>query len=203
MNTLLLVCHPAKDSLNHAVAATVRDTLAAGGHEVRYHDLYAEGFDPVLSIDELRRRFSFDEIVQEHCNDARWADLFVFVHPDWWGFAPAVLKGWLDRVFRPGIAYDYVGEEMGEKRHVGLLCRAAALVFCTTNASQRETFPVGAATVWQDSVFPFCGIRRYHVEVFSDVRNARIKTRRRWLGRAAALATEFADSSGISGGDLD
>lgn len=203
MNTLLVVCHPAKDSLNHAVAATVRDTLAKRGHEVRYHDLYAEGFDPVLNMDELRRRFSFDETVQQHCNDVRWAKLFVFAHPNWWGFAPAVLKGWLDRVFRPGIAYEYVGEEMGRKRHVGLLAEAAALVFCTTDSPARQPVTAGPAAVWRDSVFPFCGIRRFRVEVFADVRNARLKARRRWLERAAALTAEFSDNSGIGGRVLD
>ena len=189
MNTLLLVCHPAKDSLNHAIAASVEHALSGHGHEVRVHDLYDEGFDPILSPEELRRRFSFDEITQRHTNDLRWAGLLVFVYPDWWGFGPAMLKGWIDRVFRPGVAYDYVGEEFETKRHVGLLSEKAALVLCTTNASE------AAGRLWGDSIFPFCGITRFHVEVFQDVRRARLRTRRQWLERAARLAGDWAEGN--------
>lgn len=193
MNALIVLCHPERKSLNGAIAARVRDALVENGVPTHVRDLYAEGFDPVLSPEELRRRFSLDERVQDYTNEVRWADLFIFVHPDWWGFAPAMLKGWLDRVFRPSVAYDYVGEEIGKKHHVGLLAGKRGLVLCTSDAesppASGEAHP--AAATWANAVFPFCGITRFHVEIFYDTRNARIRTRRQWLERACRVALEL------------
>lgn len=183
-SVLILLCHPAKDSFNRRIAATAFDAAQAGGAEVHLRDLYAEKFDPVLTDDELNRRYSFDESVQGQTKDLRAADVLVFVHPDWWGGPPAVLKGWIERVLRPGVAYDYVGEEFEGKRHVGLLGDKSAAVFCTSDSS--NTMPI-----WSDSIFPFCGITRFHVEVFPDIRNSRLRQRRKWISRVEEVVHGF------------
>lgn len=104
MKALVVYCHPLADSFNAAVRDRVLAGLAAGGHETRVIDLYAEGFDPVLSA-EGRRDYHTAALneapVAAHLAALRWCEALVFVYPTWWYGPPAMLKGWLDRVWVP------------------------------------------------------------------------------------------------------
>lgn len=111
MRALVLFAHPCPESFSSALHRGVVDTLARRGWEVDDCDLYAEGFCPVLSTDERR---GYHDIatncapVQSHVDRLRAADALVLVHPVWnFGF-PAILKGYLDRVFLPGVSFDLV-----------------------------------------------------------------------------------------------
>ena len=108
MRTLVVYCHPDPASFCAALRDTVVRAQAAAGHEVRVLDLYAIGFDPVMSLEE--RRGYHDEAVnvapvETHVEHIRWAESLIFVYPTWWYGLPAMLKGWLDRVFVPGVAF--------------------------------------------------------------------------------------------------
>jgi putative NADPH-quinone reductase len=108
MRVLVVHAHPVADSYNAALHRTVVETLIAGGHAVDDLDLYASGFDPVLGADEWRgyRDLSVNRLtVGEHVSRLEAADAMVLVYPVWnFGF-PAILKGWFDRVFLPGVAF--------------------------------------------------------------------------------------------------
>ena len=67
--------------------------------------------EAVLGRDEYFRRFSFDPLVQKYTEEIEAAERIVVIHPDWWGHLPAMAKGWVDRVLRPGVAYEYSGNE--------------------------------------------------------------------------------------------
>jgi putative NADPH-quinone reductase len=105
---LVIFAHPCPDSFSAALKQVVTDRLAARGWEVDLCDLYAEGFDPVLS--EAERRGYHDTgsntaPVQAHVDRLRAAQVLVLVHPVWnFGF-PAILKGYVDRVFLPGVSF--------------------------------------------------------------------------------------------------
>jgi putative NADPH-quinone reductase len=104
MRCLVVHCHPCPESFTAAVRDTVLAALAAGGHEVRLRDLHAEGFDPVMSAEERRRYHDAginETPVAGHLADLRWCEALVFVYPTWWYGQPAMLKGWLDRVWIP------------------------------------------------------------------------------------------------------
>ncbi|APF38403.1 Putative NADPH-quinone reductase (modulator of drug activity B) [Chelatococcus sambhunathii] len=104
MRILLVYCHPCADSFTAAVRDTALSALSGRGHDVHLLDLYAEGFDPVMSADERRGYHTpgtNEEPVAGHLALLRWAEGLVFVHPTWWYGPPAMLKGWLDRVFVP------------------------------------------------------------------------------------------------------
>lgn len=108
LRALVVYCHPSGDSFAAAVRDRVLDRLAAAGAEVRLTDLYAEGFDPVLSAAEWQGYASAPAnraAVDRHCADLLWCDTLIFVYPTWWYGLPAMLKGWLDRVLLPGIAF--------------------------------------------------------------------------------------------------
>ena len=184
MQVLVILCHPEPGSFNHAVTASVTDALAAAGHEVLFHDLYREGFDPVLSPAELHRGVSFDEHVQQHAAELEASGGFVLIHPDWWGQPPALLKGWVDRVLRPGVAYELEGEEFAERQPRPLLVGKRALVFATRDAAEPSDL---LARIWQEGVFAFCGIRSAACHVLNDLRHSSAMQRREWLKRVAGI----------------
>ncbi len=108
MRVLVVYTHPSPSSYTASVLARVLAGLDAAGHEVDVLDLYAIGFDPVLSAEERFR--SGDDpltspLVQSHIALVRSASAMVFVHPTWWSGTPAMLKGWIDRVFVADVAY--------------------------------------------------------------------------------------------------
>lgn len=110
MRCLLVVAHPLDHSLCASLARVVKNRLEALGHEVVVENLYARAFDPRLSPAE-RESYYGAPYVQTGVTDevARLlaAEALVLVFPTWWGGFPAILKGWFDRVWGPGIAYDH------------------------------------------------------------------------------------------------
>ena len=179
-------------SLSHAVAAAVGSALGESGVRVVHSDLYAEGFQPLLTESELKRRISFDPLVQRAVSELRAADLLVCAHPDWWGQPPAMLKGWLDRLFRPGVAYDYRGPEFAGKQHVPLLVGRGALICCTTDQSYAEK--EGAALVidplWRN-ICAFCGIAPVRVHILYEARATHRRRQQQWFQEAADMAHEL------------
>ena len=184
---LIIFCHPGEDSYNHAIARAVTGALESAGIPYRFHDLYAEEFQPVLTRDEIQRRFTFDSTVQSFFGETKQARGFCFIHPDWWGQPPAMLKGWLDRVFRPGAAYDFEGPAFMEKRQVPLLSGRRGLVFSTTDV-QRPTEGYPLERLWEEQIFAFCGVEPAEIHIFYDIRNSSYRERRRWLSKAGETA---------------
>ncbi|MQW87363.1 NAD(P)H-dependent oxidoreductase [Sinorhizobium saheli] len=110
MRILLVLAHPLEDSFAASVAGLARETLEASGHTVDLLDLYREGFDPRLTIAE--RGSYFDEnydaaAVSGWIARLEAADGLMLVFPQWWFNFPAILKGFFDRVFAPGTAFDH------------------------------------------------------------------------------------------------
>jgi NAD(P)H dehydrogenase (quinone) len=108
MAVSIMLAHPQKGSFNHAIAAEARRQLTETGYAVRYHDLYAEAFNPILNADEIPGTSEPSAEVLRHCEEISQAEGIVIVHPNWWGQPPAILKGWIDRVLRPGVAYQFL-----------------------------------------------------------------------------------------------
>ena len=107
MKIFVLIGHQRVGSFCHAIAATAIEELKAAGHEVIYHDLYAEKFDPILYEEEIPRDAELPPVIKQHCEEVAAADGYIVVHPNWWAMPPAILKGWLDRVFRQGVDYQF------------------------------------------------------------------------------------------------
>ena len=108
MRALVIYCHPKEGSYNSAVRDTVMGRLHRAGVETRLRDLYAEGFQPVLTRDEwVGYENSPDNRapVESHVRDVLWCDTLIFIYPTWWYGLPAMLKGWRDRVLIPDVAF--------------------------------------------------------------------------------------------------
>jgi putative NADPH-quinone reductase len=109
VRVLVIQAHPVADSFNAALLGAAVGALQTGGHEVRSHQLYAEGFTAAMTSEERHAYHGeqpiLDPLVARHADDVRWAEALVFVYPTWWAGLPAVLKGWLERVLVPGVAF--------------------------------------------------------------------------------------------------
>ncbi|MGI9450610.1 MAG: NAD(P)H-dependent oxidoreductase [Geminicoccaceae bacterium] len=109
MRILVVYAHPVETSFSAAVHQKVIEKLRERGHEVRDLDLYAEGFDPVLSRAE-RVAYEIDgdhrKAIEAHVERIKWAEGLVFVYPTWWYGLPAIMKGWLERIWLPGITFE-------------------------------------------------------------------------------------------------
>jgi putative NADPH-quinone reductase len=108
MRVLVVHSHPDPESFSAALRAETLAGLAEAGHETRLIDLYAEDFDPVLRREAWR---AYEDPLtnrgglEAHVAHLRWAEAIVFVYPTWWYGLPAMLKGWLDRVWLPEVAF--------------------------------------------------------------------------------------------------
>lgn len=109
MHVVVALAHPNSDSFCHALAERACDGLRAAGHEVHLLDLYALGFRAAMSAEDHAAYHSdhpaIDPMVAEHGALVREAQALVFVYPTWWSSTPAMLKGWLERVMVPGVAF--------------------------------------------------------------------------------------------------
>jgi len=192
----VILGHPDPNSLNHALARACVDTLRDMGHAVRFHDLQAEGFDPVLPAAETARDVALPPLVARHCAEIAEADGLIIIHPNWWGQPPAVLKGWVDRVLRPGVAYGFLPGDGGEGVPVGLLKPMTALVLNTSNTpAVRELAVFGdpLERLWADCILSFCGVKKIVRRMFGVVCTSTEEQRKAWLAEAAALVRrEFA-----------
>lgn len=146
MRALVVYCHPKEGSFNAAIRDLVLAKLRAAGAEVRLRDLYAEVFQPVLTGPEWTGYLDCPANrvpVQDHCADVEWCDTLIFVYPTWWYGLPAMLKGWLDRVLLPDVAFKMPARE-GETIKPGLQHIGRLGVFTTCGASWWLTTLVGA-----------------------------------------------------------
>ena len=198
MQASVILAHPDPTSFNHAIAETVVSTLSNAAVEVNFHDLYRERFEPLLPSEEIPRDVVLPESIETHCREIRAADLITIIHPNWWGQPPAILKGWVDRVIRPGVAYEFLEGDSGEGIPAGLLRAKQALVFNTSNTEavrEQELFGDPVETIWKNCIFGLCGVSQLHRRTFSIVVTSGEETRRGWLTEVAQLVE---DSIGLA-----
>jgi len=186
MQISVILAHPDKQSFNYAIAQTAIVELTQNGHQVIFHDLYAEEFDPILPTEEISKGAHLPQEVELHCQEISHADGIIIIHPNWWGQPPAILKGWIDRIIRPGVAYQFLEGDQGEGIPVGLLKAKTALVFNTANTrAEREAKVFGdpLETLWKNCIFGLCGIETVYRETFSVVVTSMPEQRQEWLER--------------------
>ncbi len=189
MHYLIVYSHPNPASFNHAIRETVLKSLKQKDRAVRIRDLYALHFDPVLQGTELeglqQGRVARDtEIEQEH---VRWADVFVFIYPIWWAGMPAILRGYIDRVFSKGFAYDY-----GADGIKGLLGGKKVQIINTMGAplAAYETAGIfkSIEQLTDQEMFRFCGMEVIGHQYFGSVPTVTQGERAKMLEEVARMA---------------
>ncbi len=185
MRVLVLYAHPVETSYGAALHAAVLEGLAAAGHSVDDCDLYAEGFEPVLSRDE---RLAYHTVpdnqagVADYVRRLTTADAVVLVHPVWNFGYPAILKGFVDRVFLPGVSFKLEAGRVRPALHnIGTLMAVA-----TYGADPLRAFLAGdpprklATRVLRATIRPGARVRylaHYDMNRSTDVSRARFLAR--------------------------
>lgn len=150
MKCLVVIAHPLADSLCRSLATQAIASLEAGGHEVVIEDLYANDFVATLTVAERASYYAGvyqGAAVQGEIARLLAADAIVLCFPTWWFGFPAILKGWFDRVWAPGIAYDHASDLGPIKPRLHNLKKMLAI---TT---------LGAAG-WIDRLIMWCPVKR-------------------------------------------
>lgn len=184
MKISVILAHPDPASFNHAIAQAAIASLETLGHEVVFHDLYQERFDAILPAEEIPKGAELPPEIAGHCQEASEADGFVIIHPNWWGMPPAILTGWVDRVMRPGIAYEFLEDDKGEGVPNGLLKAGRAIVFNTSNTEtvrEQTVFLDPLETIWKNCIFDLCGVHRFQRRMFNVIVTSTRAQRENWL----------------------
>ncbi|MGH2667405.1 NAD(P)H-dependent oxidoreductase [Flavobacterium sp.] len=160
MKHLIVYAHPVESSLNGHFRKTVHDILLQKGSEVIVRDLNQIGFNPVLSIEDMagqRQGMVSPDVLKEQ-QYITWSDNVTFIYPIWWTGMPAIMKGYIDRVFSYGFAYRY---DQGVQK--GLLGEKSAYIINTHGKSKAEYEAIGmdkALSLTSDNgIFQYCGFQ--------------------------------------------
>lgn len=158
MKHLIIYAHPNEGSLNNHFKNIIVQKLQQDDHEVEVRDLYQLNFNPILSLDDMagQRKESVAADVQEEQRFITWAECITFIYPIWWTGLPAIMKGYIDRVFSYGFAYRY---DQGIQK--GLLTGKQAFIINTHGKSQAEYSAMGmdkALSLTSDKgIYTYCG----------------------------------------------
>ncbi|MBW1698065.1 MAG: NAD(P)H-dependent oxidoreductase [Deltaproteobacteria bacterium] len=194
MKISIILAHPNKESFNHAIAIVVVEELEKNGHTVSFHDLYEENFDPLLPSEEIPIDVSLPPEIEKHCKEISEAEGIIIVHRNWWGQPPAILKGWVDRIFRPGVAYEFSEGDKGEGVPNGLLQAKTAIVFNTSNTeSERESKVFGdpLETIWKNCIFNLCGVTNVYRKMFNIIVTSSEEQRKTWLQEVRSVIKKY------------
>lgn len=167
MKILYVVAHPQSQSLNQRLFDEAVDFLTQQGHEVKTSNLYQMGFNPVASFSDFgdapepldtqyfmaqvqaRQHGTLAADIVEEQAKVSWSEHIIFQFPLWWFGAPAMLKGWFDRVFSKGFAYD-----SGKVFEHGLLVGKTASLTTTTQSSEDTFSKTGIHLPIDDVLYP-------------------------------------------------
>ena len=190
MKVLVILGHPNPgESFNRAIAETAGRVLRELGHEPVLRDLYAEGFDPVMPMGEEKLPIEeLPESIRREIDAVRGAGGFVIVHPNWWGTPPAILKGWLDRVFRAGFAYSF-----SENGVISNFTDKRAQIFATSNTPrdvELEVYHDPLENFWKTIVFGLVGSKDFGRRNFESIIMSSPEERAAWLAEVESIIKE-------------
>lgn len=192
---LVVLAHPNGKSFTHALADEVGRVAESLGMDVRMRDLYASGFDPVLGPKdfEMLSQKKLPPAIEEGQADVNWADAMVFLYPVWWYAPPAILKGWFDRVFQ----YGYAFEARPGGGYNGLLRSKKAWVIATNGNTREEYGEEDPAPMLYGAVvkgtLEFCGVET-RLLPFYGVGKVTDEQRKEILGQVGQEAELFLQS---------
>jgi putative NADPH-quinone reductase len=180
MNVLIISGHPRKDSFSHVLAEAYREGALQAGTQVKYLVLADMIFNPNVVTVSPQWQQREDDVKQAQEYIA-WADHLVFVYPTWWGTMPALLKGFLDRVFTPGFSF---AEAEGGSGWVKLLKGKSGQLITTMDTPlwvYRWILRAPGHRALGDATLKFCGISPVRTLSFSPVKDSSPEQRKKWL----------------------
>ncbi|WP_114820388.1 NAD(P)H-dependent oxidoreductase [Chryseobacterium sp. KLBC 52] len=192
MRHLIIYAHPNENSLNHHLLNTVVETLQSRNEEIIVRDLYNIGFDPVLSLEDMQgqRMGTISDDVKTEQEHIVWAEQITFIYPIWWTGLPAMMKGYIDRVFSYGFAYRY---DQGIQK--GLLKGKKTLIINTHGKSHEEYEKTGmdkALTLTSDhGIFIYSGLEIIRHLFFDKADKASPENLENWKEQIRNLYSDY------------
>lgn len=185
-NILVIMGHPSVQSLNNALAESYTNSAAKAGHTVQLLRLADLQFDPIL-----HQAYNAPQVLEPDLQKAqeliKWADHLVMVYPSWWGSMPALLKGFIDRVFLPGFAFKYKKDSpWWDKFFTG---KTARIILTMDSPWYYNWLAYGNSNIkaMKNATLKFCGVKKVGVTVFDSVRSSNEEKRKKWLAKCAEL----------------
>ncbi len=192
MKACIVFAQPGTDSFCHEILSRVKTALTKANVEVTVRDLYQMNFNPVLSGEEQHSNENNQPVteIEEEQQLVVEADLLVMIYPVWWWSQPAILKGWIDRVFTNNFAFHYKANGP-----VGLFRDKQAIVFVTTRESASEMRKSGMDQVVEkqivDGVLRFAGYRPVQFRHYAEVPYVSDQEREQMLKDAEASIADI------------
>jgi NAD(P)H dehydrogenase (quinone) len=193
-HVLIILAHPNLGSFNHAISKTVEERLIQKGHVVRVRDLYKMGFDPILSLEEWKRYESqageTPADVKAEQAEIQWATHLILIYPTWWWSPPAMMKGYLDRVFTPVFAFEADVEGIR-----GKLKDKKVSIIQTTGADetfiQENGMDESVKKLMGIGIFGFCGMQVAHHEFLMGISGKSYEELKDVLAEVDAMVSEW------------
>ncbi|MGT2906294.1 NAD(P)H-dependent oxidoreductase [Streptococcus dentiloxodontae] len=188
MKILIIYTHPNHQSFNAAILKQVQNNLS-NTHTVKTLDLYAEHFDPALRFDEnhKRRHLAKSFEMAKYRDLVTWADHMIFIFPIWWSGMPAMLKGFIDRVFVAGFAYSY--KKVGLEGH--LQGKSAWVITSHNTPSFVTPFAQDYGKVLKKQILKPCAVAPVKLTELSGVERITDEKRRQLLEKVAQIASKI------------
>ncbi|MDR9852121.1 NAD(P)H-dependent oxidoreductase [Paenibacillus sp. VCA1] len=190
-NIAVIIGHPDPESYCHALAHAYIKGAEAGGANVRLLDLAAMKFGPILQYGYRKRTELEPDLVQAR-EIISCADHLVWVYPTWWGTMPALMKGFIDRVFLPGFAFSSAPDSLVVKK---LLKGKTARLLVTMDSPSwyyRLALRQAGHVLMKRGILQFSGIRPVRITEISKVKMLSAEKRKHWLEKAESLGAKQA-----------
>lgn len=190
MKTLIIYANYKEKSFTSAIRDTLAETFHNNGHDVSVRDLYDIKFNPVLSKKDLEsiENNTFPVDIMNEQKFIQWADVICFVYPIWWSGMPAILKGYIERVFVQGYAFQFIDDEA-----IPQLGHKKIMIFNTTGSKNviKDTKRITALnTLTHDCIFGFCGMEVVEHEYFSAITQATDEEKEKIFQKVIKIASK-------------
>ncbi len=186
----IVLAHPRRNSFNHVLAQTIKEVTIDAGATADILDLYQDGFDPVLSMSELQRKMTTDDLSLEYARKLSKSALVIFLYPLWWGMPPAILTGFLNRILLPGFAFEFLFSDGGfASQNDGLrrpLLQADFLVMYSANEELHKDEILATESIWTKSIAHYMGIQNCQVGYIDRLRKRSRRERTAWIKSVSA-----------------
>ncbi len=191
MKNLIVYAHPNPASLNHFFKQIVVETLENSNQEIVVRDLNEINFNPVLSLDDMngQRMGQVVADVSKEQDFIKWSDRIIFIYPIWWTGMPAIMKGYIDRVFSYGFAYRY---DQGIQK--GLFTGKKAIIINSHGKSNEEYAESGIdkalALTSDKGIFNYCGFEIEQHFYFDKADRASLENISEWENQIKTFLIE-------------
>jgi putative NADPH-quinone reductase len=187
---LIINGHPNPDSFNYGIAAAYKQGALTAGAEVKEIVVADLNFNPNLKFG-YQKRTDLEPDLLDALEKIKWADHMVWIHPVWWGGLPAMLKGFIDRVFLPGFVFQYRENSVWwDKLLTG---KSARIITTLDQPSWYYWLMFGRPSVNQlkKSTLEFCGVKPVKVNYVGPIRNSTAEFRAEQLKKIEQLGAKL------------